>query len=103
MIEAVKRFQEGKKKSRDAGSSNKHRRSVTTMQSTWRPKRDALMQRGSSVTEGSQKKKTAYQEVFPAVKKLASYHDCSVDKVQYRTVKCGAISVNNLLICMSWW
>ncbi|KAL9972869.1 hypothetical protein ACROYT_G019251 [Oculina patagonica] len=97
VIEAVKRFQEGKKKGRDAGSSNKHRRSVTTMQSTWRPKRDALMQRGSSVTEGSQKKKTAYQEVFPAVKKLASYHDCSVDKVLFLERRENSVSTATLM------
>ena len=85
VIEAVNRFHEGmvRKRNFDAGASKKHRRS-TIMQSAWRSKMSSLLHKDQGTVSEvcSQKKKSIFPDL-PRVEFLQSYHDSSVDKVQY--------------------
>ena len=80
VIDAENRFRESNRRSAEAGSSKKNRRSPF-LPSIWKPKRDSMTQKDAFVPEGSQKKKFYYQDFSP-LELQESYHDSSVDKVQ---------------------
>ena len=83
VIQPVNRFQQGldHRKSIDAGVSTKYRR---IMQSSWKLKNTSLLHKDSSASEVSQKKKSVLQFDKPLEGVFQdSYHNSSVDKVQF--------------------
>ena len=83
VIQAAIRFQQAldQRRSIDADASKRHRR-VT--QTSWKPKNTSLLYKDGSALEASQKKKSVLQvDELLEDDFLESYHDSSVDKVQF--------------------